>query len=384
MPLNRHPPKRGARWLGIAALVLAFVGYRVYAIRRGDALEPHAPGSPTPAGSAALPADAGPPRHLPLDPAVRRKMRLAPRRGAAFALAFGKGRLGQVTEDALTVRDTSTYRVKLKLGLEKPRAVTALADGSLFCPGGRQTLRLLWHDDKPRVYPPMPLLPGSQVFGDRVDPDRVWSVSASGKTLFGYDLVKKEGELLGPTELIELEGFDRHALTSIRDGSFVYSTESGFSRFHGTGKKEPVQANSTDVFRILPGSRPDTMWLLRLDRRASLHGLVGGKLARLETVNLEADPFDAESAGGLLAVLELDQPSDAPWTFVLEVFDVSGKRKFREALPAIETLGEDWVERLTENRGLAVSADPPAVAIGGPTALTVFDARNGTKVFAEP
>lgn len=383
MPSDRHPPKRAARWLGILAVAVAFVGYRVYAIRRGDAPEPH-PGAPAPAASAALPADAGPPRHLPLDPAVRRKMKLAPRKGAAVALAFAKGRLGQVTENALTVRDTASYRVKLKLDVEKPRGVAALADGSLFCPGERRSLRLLWHDDKPRVYPPMALLPGSQVFGDRVDPERVWSLSASGKKLFGFGLVEKTGELLAPTDWVELDGFDHHALASMRDGSFMYSTESGFSRFHGTGKKEPVQANSTDVFRILPGSRPDTVWLLRLDRRVSLHGLVDGKLARLATVNLEADPFDAESAGTLLAVLELDQPSDAPWGFVLEVFDVSGKRKFRETLPAVETLGDDWVERLTENRSLALSAEPPVVAIGGPTALTVFDARNGTKVFAEP
>jgi hypothetical protein len=311
-------------------------------------------------------------------------MKLGPRRAAAFALAFAKGRLGQVTEGGLTVRDAATYRVKLMLDLEKPRAVTALADGSLFCPGERRTLRLLWHDDKPRVYPQITLLPGSQVFGDRVDPERVWSLSASGKKLFGFGLSETRGELLAPTDWIDLDGFDHHAFGSLRDGSFIYSTDSGFSRFHGTGKKEPIQANSTDVFRILPGSRPDTAWLLRLDRRASLHGMVGGKLARLETVNLEADPFDAESAGGFLAVLELDQPNDAPWSFVLEVFDVSGKRKFRETFPAVETLGEDWVERLTENRGLALSVDPPAVAIGGPTALTVFDARNGTKVFAEP
>jgi len=311
-------------------------------------------------------------------------MRLAPRRGAPFALAFGKGRLGQLNEDGLTVRDSATYRVTQKLALEKPRAVAALADGSLFCPGERRTLRLLSHDEKPLVYPPITLLPGSQVFGDRVDPERVWSVAAFGKTLFGYSLAETKGELLGPTEWIELDGFDHHTLASLRDGSFMYTTESGFSRFHRAGKKEPVQTNSTDVFRMLPGSRPDTVWLLRLDRRVSLHSLVGGKLARLETVTLEADPFDADSAGGLLAVLELDQPSDAPWTFVLEVFDVSGKRRFREALPTTESLEEDWVERLTENRGLALSADPPRVAIGGPTALTVFDVQKGTKVFAEP
>src|SRR5262245_48361209 len=158
MPLSRDEPKRLARWFGIAAVVVAFVGYRVYSIRHRD--EPEV-GEPGPVSSArpppALPKDAGPPVHLPLDPAVRRKLKLPPRRGAGFALAFGKGRLGQVTEGGLTVRDGATYRVKLELGLEKARAVATLADGSLFCPGEKRTLRLLWHDEKPRVYPPMPL-----------------------------------------------------------------------------------------------------------------------------------------------------------------------------------------------------------------------------------
>jgi hypothetical protein len=108
-----------------------------------------------------------------------------------------------------------------------------------------------------------------------------------------------------------------------------------------------------------------------------------GKLGRLQTVNLETDPFDADAAGTFLAVLELDQPSDAPGTFVLEVFEVSGKRRFRETLPAVEALDEDWAARLTENRNIAVSADPPRVAVGGPTALTVFDASTGARVFEE-
>jgi hypothetical protein len=364
-------------------VAVAFIAYRGYVIRKGLApTTVEAPPASPP--SAAPSASAAPAPHLLLDPAVRRKMRLAPRQGATLTLAFGKGRLGQLTPGGLAVRDGATYRVKLTLDLEKPRAVAALADGSLFCPGEARTLRLLWHDEKPRVYPPSPILPGSQIFADRVDSERVWSMTASGKTLFGYDLTEEKRALLAPKEWVELDGFDHHALGSLRDGSFMYTTDSGFSRFHRAGKKEAVQANSTDVVRVLPASRPDTVWLVRLDRRVSLQSLVGGKLARVETVNLEADPFDADSAGGLLAVLELDQPSDAPWTFVLEVFDVSGKRQFRETLPAVESLDQDWFERLTENRGLAISADPPRVAIGGPTALTVFDARNGTKVFAEP
>src|SRR5262245_35366101 len=156
MPLNRDPPKRRARWLGIAAVATAFIAYRAYVIRHSAApTTVEAPPASPP--SAAASASAAPAAHLLLDPAVRRKMRLAPRQGATFTLAFGKGRLGQLTQDGLTVRDGATGRVKLTLALEKPRAVAALADGSLFCVGEARTLRLLWHDDKPRVYPLIPI-----------------------------------------------------------------------------------------------------------------------------------------------------------------------------------------------------------------------------------
>lgn len=311
-------------------------------------------------------------------------MKLNPRRARTTALAFGKGRLGQMTADGVSVRGLVKYDVAIRLELEKPVGVVALADGSLFCPGSKATLRLFSHDQKPRSYPMMPLLPGSQIFGDRVDPERVWSLSRGGTTLFGFALGDTAATMLAPSAWVPLDEFDHRSVTSLRDGSFMYTTAAGYSRFSGKGAKEAVKSNSTDVFRILPGSRPDTVWVLRLDRRVSLFSLLDGKLARLQTVTLEKDPFDADSAGGFLAVLELDQPDDAPPSFLLEVFDVSGERRFSEVLPAVESFDDDWVERMLENRNLAVSADPPRIAIGGPTALTVFDAAAGARLFDEP
>src|SRR5438552_18344038 len=115
MPSNRDSPKRRGVWLGIAALTLAFTGYRVYAIRKGAT---PAPRGPAPAVSATGSAAAGPAPHVLLDPSTRRKMRLGPRRGASAAVAFGKGRFGQIIGDGLTIRDTTTYRVTLPLELE--------------------------------------------------------------------------------------------------------------------------------------------------------------------------------------------------------------------------------------------------------------------------
>lgn len=310
-------------------------------------------------------------------------MTLGPRTVRIGALAFGKRRLAQLVAEGVVVRDSASFAILDRVALEQPRGVLALADGSLLSPGAKWTFRLLWHDDKPRPCSSLPLLPGAEMFGDRIDPERVWFMSRGGNTLFGYELEEKSNALVSPTEWISLDGFDHRAITSLRDGSFLYTTESGFSRFYGKGEKKEIHGNSEEVFRLLPGSRSDTVWVLRRDRRVTLYGFVEGKLARLQTVNLEADPFDAAADGATLAVLELNQPADTAWNFVLEVFDVSGKRRFRAELPALETLGEDWVERMTENRNLAVSTDPRRVAVGGPTSLTVFDSDTGKQVFNE-
>jgi hypothetical protein len=83
-------------------------------------------------------------------------------------------------------------------------------------------------------------------------------------------------------------------------------------------------------------------------------------------------------------VLELVQPDDAPWRFELEVFDVGGARRCQATLPADETVDEDWVTRLVQNRGLAMSADPQMVAVGGRTHLDVLSARDCSRVFSAP
>jgi hypothetical protein len=117
-------------------------------------------------------------------------------------------------------------------------------------------------------------------------------------------------------------------------------------------------------------------------KKATLYMVLGGKLEKQRTIELETTPFDAESSGSTLAVLELAQPDDAPWSFVLEVFDAGGKRRFRAPLDAVETFGPDWTRRLSENRAIAVCADPKVVAVGGATHLDVWGAEKGERLFS--
>lgn len=343
---------------------------------------------PRPAGSASgtphplsLPAGDGGVRPLPLDPKLRRALKLAPRRASPSLVACGKDRIGVITEDAFLVRSTAAYAETLRFPLEHPRGVLGLADGSLVAIGSENTLRLLPHDTKPKLLPKVPLLPDSSLFADRASPDRFWTLPRAGGTLFGFEAIGEGGAVLASTAWVELDGFDRRAMGSLRDGSFLYTSGSGFRQFYGAGKREPVVGESRDVWRILPASRPDSAWVFT-GRRATLYMVLAGKLEKQRSLELETSPFDAESSAGTLAVLELAQPDDAPWSFVLEVFDGSGKRRFRAPLDAAETYGPDWAQRVMENRAIAVCANPGVVAVGGATHLDVFGAEKGERLFS--
>ncbi|HVU00582.1 MAG TPA: hypothetical protein VHE30_02480 [Polyangiaceae bacterium] len=375
--------------VAILALALGFSGCErlEQALRDRSAPEAIDPGvEPSARHVAAVPSsearnvvDAGPPA-VRLDPAVRRKMKLLPRRASPGTIAFGKGRLGLLLSSGLGVHDATHFGSGFVLPLSTPRAVTALADGSLVATGQDRTVRLLPHDQKPKTASRMLLLPESSLFGDRVAQDRVWVLPGSGKTLYGYD-VSGGATLFAPAEWLELPDFDRRAFGSARDGSFVYTTPSGVLQFYGKGAKKPLAGDVAGVVRFLPASRPDTLWMLSA-RSGKLVRLLAGKLYTLATVAFEADLSDADAAGDRLAVLELVQPDDAPWSFVIEAFDVSGARKGRTTLPAEESLDPGWESRLLRDRAVALSVDPPLVAVGGPEHLDVFDGTLEKTVFS--
>jgi hypothetical protein len=335
--------------------------------------------SPPPLGD--LP-DSGPPHHVPLDPSTRRKMKMPARRSPAPNIAFGKHRLGILSEDAFVVRDAEKLDAVLHFSMEHPRAIATLADGSLLAAGSTKTFRLMPHDEKPRTMSRLLLLPSSALFGDRRAVDRFWVLPGMGKTLYGYDAVLG-ASLVAPAEWIELDGFDHRSVVSVRDGSFVYTTEHGVMQFYGAHQKTPLEGDVRSAIRLVPGSRPDTIWAVST-KDARLQRLLAGKLYPLKTVNLEQPAFDAAASEDVLAVLELAEPDDAPWSFVLEVFDIGGARRFRVDLPAEESLGEGWETRLARDRGLAVSEAPVRVAVGGPGHLDVFDGKTGSKVFSAP
>jgi len=313
---------------------------------------------------------------------VRRSLTLFPRRIHDPGVAIGKGRIAVLMDDALVVRDTTKFTEVTRIPVNGQRHLAVMSDGSFLAPDAARTSWLLPHDTKARSFPRFIRFPESMVFADRMTPDRFWVMAPFGTTLFGYSLAPSSLGFLLTREWIKLDGFDGHAFGSLRDGSFLYSTSSGFRNFFGSGKKEDVVGDPQGVFRLLPGSRSDTVWVLSRES-ADLFRLLAGKLVHLRKVPFAAMPYDVEAAGKYLAVLELLQPTEQPWQFVLEVFDVDGKRLMRETLSADESLDPNtWFVALTRNRRLSLWADPPLVAVGGPESLTVWHADKGDRLWS--
>jgi hypothetical protein len=320
---------------------------------------------------------------VPLDPQLRRRLKLAPLRSGTSRIAFGTRRLGILGKNELLVRDDEHFQEVVRLPITEPYGVTRLFDGSLLALGRTGGARLLPQDKVAHAVRALPLATGAPLLPDRRYPDRLWVLSGAGKALFAYDLGTAEHDYVVADVWVDLDGFDRRAFGSLRDGSFVYTTAAGLLQFYGPQKKAPIAGELGDIFRLLPGSRPDTVWALTREN-ATLFRILAGLLYRLDSVHFEAMPFATDAAGEYLVALELSQPDDAPWRFVLEVFDVRGGRRLRAELPAEESVTEDWVMELTRDRDLSVWATPPRVAVGGPTHLSVWAADDGKSLYDGP
>jgi hypothetical protein len=357
---------------------------------------PTRPGEPPPRKAASAAPSASAPRvrrspdggapEVPLDPKLRRALTLGPQRVHGQGVAIGKGRVGVLVHDALVVRDTTKLEQVASIPMHDPRALVVTADGSLLAADDVHTVWLLANDQKPRKLSRIVLWSRSMVFPDRGTPDRIWVVAAGGTKLFQYVLAPSKLPLLVSEQWASVDDYDGRLFGSLRDGSFMYSTRVGFRRFFGGTYREDVEGGTRSAFRLLPASRVDTLWLVT-SSRAVLYRLVAGKLYELRSLTLSTMGFDADADGEYLAVLELAQPDNAPWTMVLEVFDVDGNRHLREPFTTTESLSSrHWVSELVRNRRLSIRADDekPLVAVGGPDELHLFRADTGARVAPSP
>jgi hypothetical protein len=310
---------------------------------------------------------------LPLEPPLARSLRLA----------FGRGVLARLTRDALEVFSDGDLSLVGSYPLEQPRALVALADGTLLALGGKQALRFDPAAKKSALMPRPLLLPGTELWPDAADPARFWLLDPAlgarerQPLLQGFrlDAEAAHGVLMPEVEqVLAAEGGGGFGRT--REGVWTYFAGRKALRFSPGGLRLSDLALPAlpPIMRVLPARRVDQAILL--DGEGRLRRVLSTPHYReLDSVKLVGAPFEAEAGdqGRVLAVVST-LPDESGKRFQLELFDAELRPLAAVPLPADPVSAEeDWVNRLTENQQLALDPWAPRAAVGGPARLNVFD-----------
>jgi len=314
------------------------------------------------------------------------KLSVPPRRSHEPQLAFGKGVFGQLTHDALVVYDTTDFRALASEPLESPRALLALADGSLLALGSRHMLR--WQRDQKRATPlARPLvLPGVELYADAQQADLIWIFDggSASATLRGYRLQPEAGASALPEQSVELSSAGRGVFGASREGVWLYCTTGHVERLSPGGLRLPglTVPNGPLPTWIVPTRRLDqSLWLDESGHVARV--LVTPTYKLLSSAQLPGTVADVAvgDEGRLLASVVVTGPGPR---FELVLLDAALAERGRVVLPAEAPTGaDDWIQVVTENQRVAVAPRSERVAVGGPTRVTIFDA-GANKVFSIP
>jgi hypothetical protein len=307
---------------------------------------------------------------------------LEPRRVPQGRLAFAGNRLAILGDHELTVRALPRFEVVLREPLPEARAVLALVDASLLVVTLDQTYRLESGHTKLERFPRLTFLPGSSLLADLREPTRFWLFNRFGGQLLHYGLDSPDAGQLDLMSFADLEGFAQRGFALLKDGSFVYATEDGFRRFFSGGRASALKiAGEPAGVRVFSARRLDQAWLVEPHGRLRLVQL-SARPSVLQTIELEPTLYDVDVTDDFSAVVRVIESATAPRRFELSVYDSEWQKRFSAELPTepISGLDEHWVETLTRDMNLAVSHRAGLVAVGGPSFLSVWNAKTGERL----
>jgi hypothetical protein len=305
-------------------------------------------------------------------------------------LAFGKGVFGQLTSTELRVFDSSDFAPLASVPLGSPRALLALADGSLLAVGARAIVRWERGKKQPTTLPRPVLLPGAELYADPQQADVLWVFDAgqhgggvlAPPTLRRCRLTPSDSPLLLPEQTIELASPGGGVFGPTREGVWLYATAGRVERLSPAGLRLSWLTRGEQVLPtwVLPARRLDqSLWLEESGNLARV--LVTPSYKQLARAKLGGPALSADvgDEGRLLAVVVVAGPGPR---FELELLDQDLAPLGRTVLPTDEPTGaDDWVQVVTANQSVAAAPREPRVAVGGPARVSIYDAR-GNQVFS--
>jgi hypothetical protein len=236
--------------------------------------------------------------------------------------------------------------------------------------------------DGKKVTPlPKPVfLPGSDVFADAVQPDRIWIAQGralgAAPSLSGYRLAPGDENVMLPELVLPIEAPSGGSFGVTREGVWLYFGAERIERVGPGGARLAglTWPGSTPPLLALPARRLDQEYLLQDDGHLT-RALVTPHFRKLSQSDLGLRPFAACMADGarLLAVIAL--VGEGP-RFELRLFDEKLGAAGQAALATQAPTGrDDWLQVVTRNLELACAPHDALVAVGGPDSAQIFDGR---------
>jgi hypothetical protein len=191
------------------------------------------------------------------------------------------------------------------------------------------------------------------------------------------------------------------------DGRLVYRTASGavlYTSYAAGAKSEPTAARSVawilgserrvyDVADIAPqlvgiaaAKRTDRFWAFDLERGASLVEMARGRpVPQHYALNGKLVNFDVEADRVLFLTTSVNKSQvskSSARSFRLELWE-NGTRRFSEVVDANPSSVGGWFERHVANGDICVFPGRPWIALGGRSAVTVWDYATRRVVFED-
>ncbi|MFZ5891720.1 MAG: hypothetical protein ACOY0T_11755 [Myxococcota bacterium] len=303
---------------------------------------------------------------------IHRRLSLAAPAPTFRHLAFGSGFLIQAREGEVRLVDSNDGAVIQALPLPNPRAVIGLPGGSVLVCAPGTSFRFDPGQREPHRTQRLSLLPGYQLEPSRESQAHVWVVEPAFQRAQRYALDPTSNS--NETVTRELPEYDGRAITTLLDGAFLYTSLRGLVRvLTGRPSLYTLPSDVARVWRLVPADRIDRVWLVTVTGEALLLELTGRTARIARRFQSDGGPFDVAALGDTLALLRIVERPPEPRTFVLNLYSATGKQTKSYILETVpDSDAPDWAARALRDHELAITRNPPRIAIGGPSSLRLF------------
>ncbi|HET9931041.1 MAG TPA: hypothetical protein VFQ35_10150 [Polyangiaceae bacterium] len=309
---------------------------------------------------------------------IRRHLPLAAPSPTFRHLAFGSGFLVQLRDASVRLLKSADGSAIAEVPLARPRVAVALPAGSVLACGSDECQRFDPGQVKPHRLGRISLLPDAILEPSRETQERVWVIEPTFARAVRYTLGEPTSEVESTSEL---PGYDRGAITTLADGAFLYTAGQSVVRALGRARRAmPLPDGVARPWRLLPAERADRAWVISAQGEAFLLELTG-RAHVLRRFATEGHPFDVASAKAALALVSIHEDQAEERTFVLNLYSAAGTQTKSYLLGKVgESADPEWAAMASRDREVVLAERPPRVAVGGSTALRLFELVSGDEI----